>query len=108
MPRGTELELDVELGERGVYIIAGGVTIAGAPFAAERLVVVDAGRRAVLCATLDSTLMLLGGAPFAEERAIWWNFVASSGALIESAKHRWAAGEFPGVPGDEGSMPLPR
>jgi hypothetical protein len=52
-------------------------------------------------------LMLLGGAPLDGERYIWWNFVASSRAMIDDAAERWRRGDFPAVPGETEFIPLP-
>lgn len=108
MPQHSELELDAALGDRAAYVVAGEIEIGEQRYGAGKLVVLDTSSPVTLRAKAASWLMLLGGAPLAEERWIWWNFVASSQALIESAKRKWAAGEFPRVPGDDGIMPLPR
>jgi hypothetical protein len=41
------------------------------------------------------------------ERLIWWNFVASSRALMDEASARWREGRFPPVPGETEFIPLP-
>ena len=51
--------------------------------------------------------MLLGGAPMDGERIIWRNLVASSPDLIDAAKARWRAQEFPRVPDGTEFIPLP-
>jgi hypothetical protein len=51
--------------------------------------------------------MLLGGTAMDGDRHIWWNFVASSAALIDEAAERWRAGGFPAVPGETEFIPLP-
>jgi redox-sensitive bicupin YhaK (pirin superfamily) len=51
--------------------------------------------------------MLLGGERFPTPRYIDWNFVASTRERIERAKQRWAAQEFPRVPGETEFIPLP-
>jgi redox-sensitive bicupin YhaK (pirin superfamily) len=62
----------------------------------------------VLTAREPSLIMLFGGAPLDGERHLWWNFVASSPALIEAAKVEWSEGRFPIVPGDAYErIPLP-
>jgi redox-sensitive bicupin YhaK (pirin superfamily) len=40
-------------------------------------------------------------------RLIWWNFVASSKALIDSASARWREQGYPPVPGETEFIPLP-
>jgi redox-sensitive bicupin YhaK (pirin superfamily) len=63
-----------------------------------------------LCAfTLEAntTVYLFGGEPFPEERHIHWNFVASTKELIEAARQRWIAQEFPKIEGETEFVPLP-
>jgi redox-sensitive bicupin YhaK (pirin superfamily) len=53
-------------------------------------------------------IVLIGGAPLAGKRHIWWNFVSSSPERLERAKRDWKEGRFPKVPGDEQEfVPLP-
>ena len=49
----------------------------------------------------DCHLMVFGGAPLDGPRRINWNFVASDPAVIEQARQRWAAGDWPTVPGSQ-------
>ena len=51
--------------------------------------------------------MLIGGAAMDGDRPIWWNFVASSRALIDEASARWREQRFPPVPGETEFIPLP-
>jgi hypothetical protein len=104
---GAALEFPPELGERGIYIVDGTIGIGGDDYAAGRLLVLAGERACRIRAREAATLMLLGGAPLAGDRAIWWNFVASDAAMIEAAKRDWAADRFPRVPGDDERMPLP-
>ena len=55
----------------------------------------------------NTTVYIFGGEPFPEERIIFWNFVASTAALIEDAKLRWENQTFPKVPGEIEFVPLP-
>jgi hypothetical protein len=107
LPAGAAFELPHALGQRGIYIVAGAIAIDGRDYAAGRILVLADGRPCWIEAREPATLMLLGGEPLEGERAIWWNFVASDPAVIETAKAEWAAGRFPRVPGDDGYMPLP-
>jgi redox-sensitive bicupin YhaK (pirin superfamily) len=104
---GASLDLPPELGDRGIYIVAGRIGIDGRDYAAGRMLVLAASRPCRIHAQQQSRLILLGGAPLDGDRAIWWNFVASDPAVIEQAKADWAEGRFPPVPGDDGYMPLP-
>jgi redox-sensitive bicupin YhaK (pirin superfamily) len=107
LPSGADLDLDAELGQRGIYIVTGGLHIDGRTFRAGRLLVLADDRPCRMRATEPAHLMLLGGTPLDGDRHIWWNFVASEPGAIDRAKADWAAGRFPSVPGDTGYMPLP-
>lgn len=104
---GATLDVPPSLGQRGIYIVSGAIAAEGQEYAAGRLLVLADERECSIAATRDACLMLLGGAPLAGERHIWWNFVASDAGRIEIAKADWAAGRFPPVPGDPASMPMP-
>lgn len=99
------VELPPDLGERGIYVVAGRIEIDGFEYEAGRLLALANGRRCTIRALESATLMLLGGQPLDGERSIWWNFVSSDPARIETARRDWAAGRFPKVPGDDESMP---
>ena len=104
---GARLALPDDHAERALYVVGGEITLAGTSYGPGRLVVLREGAATVLTAGTASRLMLLGGAPLAEARHIWWNFVASDRALIERAKDDWRNGRFTGVPGDSEVIPLP-
>ena len=58
-------------------------------------------------ATTGARVMLFGGAGMDGDRKIWWNFVASSRALIDAASERWREQSFPPIPGETEFIPLP-
>ena len=60
-----------------------------------------------VAAATDVHAMLLGGAPIEGERLVWWNFVASSEALMEKAKTDWKTQRFDTIPGETEYIPLP-
>jgi redox-sensitive bicupin YhaK (pirin superfamily) len=100
--------------DRGVYILAGEITVGGQTFEAGRMMVFRPGDRiSVRAGGQGARLMLLGGATMDGPRHIWWNFVASSKERIEAAKEAWRAGDwahgrFRLPPGDDGEfIPAP-
>ena len=99
--------LPEEHAERAIYVVEGGVRAAGAEVAAGAMAVVRPGAAIELSARAPARVMLLGGAPFAVKRQIWWNFVSSSPERIEQAKADWREGRFPVVPGETEFIPLP-
>jgi redox-sensitive bicupin YhaK (pirin superfamily) len=105
---GAELELPADYPERGAYLASGAITCGRETVHEPKLLVFRAGQSAVLRATSDARLVLLGGEPLEGPRHIWWNLVSSSQERIERAKQDWAERRFPLVPGDEEEfIPLP-
>ena len=107
MAAGASFELPPEHEERGVYAIAGELTIADTPVRPHRLAVVPKGESVRVRSDAAATAVILGGAKADGERLIWWNFVASSRGLIDEASSRWREQRFPPVPGETEFIPLP-
>jgi redox-sensitive bicupin YhaK (pirin superfamily) len=107
MDANASLDLPPEHAERGIYVMAGDVRVSGTAVAPLHLAVLAGGETMKIESATPARLMLLGGAKIAGERLIWWNFVASSRALIEEAKTRWREQRFPPVPGETEFIPLP-
>ena len=105
----ARLRIDAEHVERAVYIVTGGVRVAGQDgvFEAAQLVIFRPDTEIVLTAVGETRLMLLGGEPFAEKRYIYWNFVSSSAERIKQAKQDWRERRFASVPGETEFIPLP-
>jgi redox-sensitive bicupin YhaK (pirin superfamily) len=107
---GAQLEVDDEHAERAVYVASGAASLG--PGEREHgegtLLVLPAGQSVQLATRAGASVLLLGGAPLAGERHIYWNFVSSSLERIEKAKSDWRAGRFGIVVGDEHErIPLP-
>ena len=101
------MTLPADLGERAVYTVHGQVVIGGQAREPAQMLVIRDAFDAEIRALEPTRLMLLGGAPLAGERHIWWNFVSSSPARIEEAKRDWRDGRFARVPGDHERMSAP-
>lgn len=111
---GATFTFTTEHEERAVYLADGALGCAGHTFSDGELVILKPGMEVELHATVESRLMLLGGAPLDGPRFMEWNFVASSQARIEAAREAWRADHdhthgttaparerrFPLVPGD--------
>ena len=81
--------------DRGIYVLEGTVSVAGASFEAGRMMVFRPGDKvAVTAGDQGARLMMLGGATLSGPRYIWWNFVASSKEKIELAKEAWRQGDW--------------
>ena len=107
MTAGATAALPPEHEERAVYVVDGTVTIAGERLTGARMAVLDPGGDVVVHAETAARVMMLGGAPLAGERFMWWNFVSSSKARLDRAKDDWAGGRFDPVPGETDFTPLP-
>ncbi|WP_306419191.1 pirin-like C-terminal cupin domain-containing protein, partial [Pseudomonas frederiksbergensis] len=79
----------------------------GEPLPVHSLVVLPEGENATLFAESDCHAVLIGGAALDGPRRINWNFVASDPLLIDEARRRWAAGDWPQVPGESERIELP-
>jgi redox-sensitive bicupin YhaK (pirin superfamily) len=100
---GAPLPLPDDHEDRGVYVVAGAIEVAGQVFEAGRMMVFRPGDRLSLRAgEAGARLIVLGGETLEGPRYIWWNFVASSRDRIEAAKADWAAGDWA-----EGRFSLP-
>lgn len=111
---GATLAISTEHAERAVYVVEGALEIEGNAVPALQMAVLTAGVSAHITATTPSRVMILGGAPLDGPRQMWWNFVASSNALMQRAKAEWAvapsqnwSGEFKLPPGESEFIPLP-
>jgi redox-sensitive bicupin YhaK (pirin superfamily) len=111
---GAHLPLPDGHEDRGLYVAAGSVTIAGQDFDAGRMLVFRPGdRMSALAGPQGARVLLLGGDTFPGPRHIWWNFVASSKERIDAAREAWRAGDwqhgrFRLPPGDDAEyIPLP-
>jgi redox-sensitive bicupin YhaK (pirin superfamily) len=108
MAAGASLPVDGEHAERAVYVASGSILLGDAEYAEGMMLVLPPGADVTLSSPRGADVMLLGGAPLAGDRHIYWNFVSSSLERIDRAKQDWASGRFPKVPGDENEfIPLP-
>lgn len=103
----TTLLIPIEHEERALYVLEGEASVDGEAVEPRTLVVLEPGQEVALCAESECHAVLIGGAPLDGPRRMNWNFVASDPALIEQARTRWAAGDWPTVPGEIGRIELP-
>ena len=110
----AQIHLPEDYEDRALYILDGGVSVDGAPYGADQMIIFKTASNPQIETTADTRAMLLGGAPLGDRR-IWWNFVASDGALIDEAKKDWRASgasnfrdaRFSLPPGETEFIPLP-
>ncbi|MCO7568611.1 pirin family protein [Pseudomonas sp. 3MA1] len=103
----TSLLIPTEHQQRALYVLDGEAQLDGEPLPPHSLVLLPEGENATLFAESDCHAVLLGGAPLDGPRRINWNFVASDPLLIDAARKRWAAGDWPQVPGENERIELP-
>ena len=104
---GSELVLDTEHEERGVYLVSGDLAIDGEPMPGQQMAVLTPGADVKLTSANGAVAMLLGGAPLDGARFIEWNFVSSSREKIDAAKLAWSEQRMGQVPGETEFIPLP-
>ncbi|MCF5050643.1 pirin family protein [Pseudomonas syringae] len=107
MQAATTLLIPDEHEERAVYVLEGEAQLDGEPLEVHSLVVLPVGQEMTLFAETDCHVVVLGGAALDGPRRINWNFVASDPLKIDEARRRWAAGEWPTVPGETERIELP-
>ncbi len=103
----TALTIPADHEERALYVVSGDAQLDGEPIEARSLIVLPVGESVTLCADSACHAVLIGGAALDGPRRINWNFVASDPALIDQARARWAAGDWPTVPGESERIELP-
>ncbi|MNJ55888.1 hypothetical protein D3C77_514070 [compost metagenome] len=107
MQAATTLSVPNEHIERGLYVLDGEVLLNDQAVEPHSLVILPEGEEMSLYAESESQLVLFGGDPLDGPRRMNWNFVASDPALIDQARARWAAGDWPTVPGESERIELP-
>lgn len=105
---GATLVIPDEHPERALYLIEGEALLDDEPVSPHELVVLPEGETFTLSACGDCHAVIIGGEPLDGPRRMNWNFVASDPALIDSARARWAARDWPTVPGEQERIELPR
>lgn len=103
---GATLQIPVEYRERALYLIEGEASLDEQGLPLRGLLLIPEGQTPTLSACTQSHLVMLAGEPIGPRR-INWNFVASDQALIDQARQRWAAGDWPSVPGESTRIELP-
>jgi len=95
--------------EYAVLVTKGECAIENHPMRQGEMVFLGSGRGEVeIESELGTRLLLLGGAPFAEEIVMWWNFVGRNHDDIERARTEWMRGDrFGTVNDDESPLPAP-
>lgn len=88
-------------GEAGLYILEGSIESDGNRYLPKQLLVAKESSLCEFIIEANSTVYIFGGEPFAEERFIDWNFVASDMDLINNAKQKWKDQAFDKIKGDE-------
>ena len=76
--------------EHAVLVLEGSLEVAGTPHAPSGLLYLGDGRDSVeLRSVPGARVLLLGGAPFAHDLVMWWNFVGRDHADIAQARADW-------------------
>jgi redox-sensitive bicupin YhaK (pirin superfamily) len=104
-----ELRLPIDSAfEHGVVVMSGAATVAGTGLVPGALLYLSTGRTGIPIAVQGpARLFLLGGEPFDEPLAMWWNFVGRSHEDIVAARADWMAGRRFGAVAGCAADPLP-
>ena len=103
---GATLQIPAEYAERGLYLIDGEASLDAQELPLRGLLVIGEGQTPTLSACSQCHLVMIAGEPIGPRR-INWNFLASEQTLIDQARQRWAAGDWPEVPGESARIELP-
>jgi len=83
--------------EHAVVVLSGSLALNGTPVTPGQLAWIPTGTTELVVDPVESdpedagaTAMLLGGAPFGEQVAMWWNFVARTPEELRDAGREWA------------------
>ena len=106
-PADAPAGLPPEYEQRGLYAVDREVRVAGEALPPQHCAVLPKDATVRLETMTGGRVMLFGGASMDGDRHIWWNFVASSRALIDAASERWREQRFPLIPGETEFIPLP-
>jgi redox-sensitive bicupin YhaK (pirin superfamily) len=93
--------------EMAVYALVQSVQVQGEVLSPGEMAVVDAAAGATVVSEVDTQVVVIGGAPLDGPRLLWWNFVATERALIDTAAALWEADGFDPIPGETERIPLP-
>jgi hypothetical protein len=88
-------------GESGLYILEGSIESDENVYQSNQLLVAKDSSLCRFTMAANSTIYIFGGEPFPEKRFIDWNFVSTNKELIEEARQKWQAQNFPKIQGDE-------
>lgn len=102
---GASWELPAAAEELALYTPFGALEVDGETLPPQTLGLLDGP--VLLTARETTRFVALGGAALDGPRAMWWNFVASDPARLESAARTWAAGGFEPIPGDSERVSMP-
>ncbi|MFD0750843.1 pirin family protein [Mucilaginibacter calamicampi] len=95
-------------GEVGIYILEGSIENDGNIYQPKQLLVAKESSLCNFVMAPGSTIYIFGGEPFAEQRFIDWNFVATDKELISVVKQKWIDQTFDKIPGEENEfVPYP-
>ncbi|MGE9762659.1 pirin family protein [Pseudomonas sp. PDM20] len=105
---GATLAIPDEHPERALYLIEGEALLDDESLPLHQLIVLPEGETFTLSACGDCHAVMIGGDALDGPRRMNWNFVASDPDQIDSARARWAARDWPTVPGEQERIELPR
>lgn len=93
--------------EAAIYICQGGAEVNGKSYPKYTMIIFKPAAMVEISLYSGCEFMFFGGDVLAEDRYIWWNFVASDRGLIEQAKNKWKNFKFPSVVNESEFIPLP-
>ena len=105
---GRELLLDDLPEEAALYAVSGAIAIDGEAVEPNMMAYLEPGTKPVVSSVDGAQFVVIGGAPLAGPRFMFWNFVSSSKERIAQASSDWEQQRYAKVPGETEFIPLPK
>jgi redox-sensitive bicupin YhaK (pirin superfamily) len=108
LPPDCHWKLPPLAAEMAVYSPGHDLQINGQAIAAQEMAVLQSDSVVTVGAgPQGARLVIIGGAPLKQPVRMWWNFVSTDRERIAQAAQRWAAGDFPPIPGETDRVAAP-
>jgi redox-sensitive bicupin YhaK (pirin superfamily) len=108
MSTGAAQFIAAEHQQRALYLVSGEARLEDQALQTQSMLVLPEGETYTLFAESDCQVIMVGGEALDGPRRMNWNFVASDSALIDQAREKWAARDWPTVAGETERIELPR
>ena len=107
LPPNTALTLEPAAAQWAVYAPQPGLNVDSTQLAEHQLRLLGQEPVQLFSGSQGARAIFIGGAALPQTPRMWWNFVAYERETLGRAAARWAAGEFPAIPGETQRIAAP-